>query len=291
MYVPIISGDHLPTNLSLVAWGHSKKKLIAAVIESREVRARHQWPILCARRRSAVNEIYKRFRSQFTPYEFALGFFPSTYELCLSPALKERIEAPVGEHLTSDTFADLETTFPQLLANEEERLKIMLTMAAKPRESDGDFTTTTGDRSDDFTISSDLSAIILATTVFRCPYGNYTSCESLLFGWKDFCQHRCVPRSTGLATGIPQEDLVPPPDLPRVGEVGLHLEAVEAVKSVIQSLGLDPTSVTTEELDRLDPMVAFEGGPAEEGERGHYTWRSFVSHCAFVLCAHFKVCP
>jgi len=252
----------------ILAWGHAKKKLVAAVIEAREVRARHPWPILCARRRSAVDEIYKHFRSQSTPYEYATGFFPSTYELCLSPELKARIEAPVEEALTPETFSDLESTFSDLLSHEEERLKIKVAMAARLPSSDQQY--------------------LLATIVFPCPYRKTTSCESFLFGWKDLLQHRCFPRKTGLATGIPQEDAIVLSDVPPMEEIDLQLEAGEAVKTIVQALGLDPGSATTTDLDKLEPLVACKTCQDEQRRYGYYTWRSFVRVCVSPIHLDFE---
>ena len=200
----------------------------------------------------------------------------------MSHALKARIEAPIEEPLTSNTFADLESSFPEILATEEARLRSILIMAV----------TRQGPTSTSEVLSAPLqhlasSAHLLATAVFPCPYGTAISCKSLLFGWKDLCQHRCVPRGSGVATGLPQEDLVLPLDLPCVEEIILHLEAVEAVKSVVQALGLDPATATTTVLDDLEPMIACRGRQVEEGRYGHYTWRSYVRHCLFHLLLRF----
>ncbi|KAF5385297.1 hypothetical protein D9615_000930 [Tricholomella constricta] len=238
-------------------WRENKPSFEALIASRKEKRQRFERETLLYTRRRAIQSTYFEYQKTLSPMTWET--FPDYTALLhfedICSLLNDPSDAELNELVCSEVFAKL----PEYL-HKWHQLQLQRCFALLPDTKATGLT--------DPTIS--MHKLYLATSVFTCIYsdckGKNGAAEICLFGWDDVSVH----------AGCPEFEMNAP------NHLAFSTSGSVIAGALVSFLGLDPTTASVSDMDRLNARLLCAECPQKphKGGKGRqiYTWREYVKH-------------
>ncbi|KAJ3557330.1 hypothetical protein NM688_g1532 [Phlebia brevispora] len=262
-----------PKELTEKAWEKLLPSMVEILEQTRANRLQRDRLMLRAMRLCLFAELYAEWRND----QDSEAVLPQAVDLSIHSELQDLVFAPGDIEVHKATFEPLRELLPTWV--EQWRIKCRSTLA-KTYVTDGE----SGDR------AADAQFLNLATAVWTCRLCSHHPDRQLVLHYPEVMEHRCLykPLSEGLIRQYVDEDewkclvsLVSQ----HSSWSSVQLTAEKArpwASEVIRACGMDPASVTTEEMDKLDVrLICKECWRANRSSsvetKKVFSWRAAVS--------------